>query len=194
MSHKEDSSKNPLKDQIIITKKIEYEDIVSSFKLDGSIPHKPIYYQLKRIAKIAQWYEARVSNDIIKNVILTHHPRCQLSFFPRMLTHLYNKAELVPKYGATVEETYNRLKKFEKYYGQKRPKCIQSIKKYNDKNFRPIILTQIPMNFMIRHRKLRLKSDNLIQYDGSHRLLSLYYPKKINFDYVKCFIAMVDKI
>lgn len=193
MNHKEKSTKNPSKDQIIITKKIEYEEIISSIKRDGISTKKRGINNLKKVTKIAQWYEAKVSNDLIKNVILVHHPRCQLSFFPRMLTHLYNKAELVPKYGATVEETYNRLKKFEKYYGQKRPKCIQSIKKYNDKNFRPIILTQIPMNFMIRHRNLRLKSDNLIQYDGSHRLLSLYYPKKINFDYVKCFVALIDK-
>ena len=188
MNHKENSNKNPLKDQIIITKKIECEEIISSVGLT-----KRGINNLKRVTKIAQWYEAKVSNDLIKNVILTHHPRCQLSFFPRMLTLLYNKAELVPKYGATVEETYNRLKKFEKYYGQKRPKCIQTIKKYNGKNFRPFFLTQIPMNFNRRHRKLRWKSNNLIQYDGFHRLLSLYYPKKINCDYVKCFVALIDE-
>jgi len=193
MYHKENSAKNPLKDQIIIIKKIEYEEIISSLKRDGISPNKRTYYDLKRITKIAQWYEAKVSNDIIKNVILKHHPRCQLSFFPRMLTHLYNKAELVPKYGATVEETYNRLKKFEKYYSQKRPKCIQTIKKYNSKNLRPIVLTQIPMNFLTRNKKIKRKSNNLIQLDGFHRLLSLYYPKKINFDYVKCFIALIDE-
>ena len=110
-----------------------------------------------------------------------------------MLTHLHNKNELVPKHGATVEETYNRLKKFEKYYEQKRPKCIQTIKKFNGKNFRPIILTQPPMNFVKRSKKLRWKSNNLIIYDGFHRILSLYYPKKINFDYVTCFIALNDE-
>jgi len=193
MNHKENSSKNPLKDQIIITKKIEYEEIISSYKRDGTSPTKRLCNELKRIAEIAQWYEAKISNDIIKNVVLLHHPRCQLSFFSRVLTHLYNKAELVPKYGATVEETSNRLKKFEKYYGRKRPKCIQSIKKYKGKNFRPIILTQTPMNFVGRNKKLRWKSNNLIQLDGSHRLLSLYYPKKINFDHVKCFIAFNDE-
>jgi len=186
-----ENSADPLKDQIIITKQIEFEEIIASFKSDGPSLEEQRYFHRNRITNNIQWYEAKVSEDIIKNVILIHHPRCQLSFFPRMLTHLYNKAELVPKHGATVEETCNRLEKFEKYYEQKRPKCIQTIKEYNSKNFRPIVLTQIPMNFRI-HKKMRWKSSDLIHYDGFHRLLSLYYPKKINFDYLKCFIALRD--
>ncbi len=180
-----------LNDKIIITKKIEYDEIMTTFEPDGMNKKEQRYFHRNKIHDV-QWYEAKIPNNIIKNVILSHHPRCQLSFFPRMLTHLHNKNEMISKHGATVEETCNRLQKFKKYYEQKRLKCIKIIKNYNTKNFRPIILTQIPINSR-RQKKIRQKSNNLICYDGLHRLLSLYYPEKINFDYVKCFIAVSDE-
>ncbi len=45
------------------------------------------YIGLKKISKIANWYDVKIPNNVIKNIILLHHPRCQLCFFPRMLTH-----------------------------------------------------------------------------------------------------------
>ena len=53
------------KDQIIITKKIEYEEIIASFNPDGMCLREQKYYRRNRIPNNAQWYEAKVSNDLI---------------------------------------------------------------------------------------------------------------------------------
>lgn len=194
MNNQENSNRISLKDQIIIIKKLEFEELIDAIRRE-----RPNYIQefgnrLDKITKVANnWYEAKISNVVINNVILPYHPRCQLSFFPRMLTHIHNQGELVPKYGMTVEETYHRLKQFEKQYNQRRSKCLQLIKKSNGKDLGHIILSQIPIHSIQRHKKIRWNSTSLIHLDGFHRLLSLYYPKKIKFDYVNCFLASIDE-
>ena len=194
MNHKENSNQTPITDQITIIKKLKFEELVNGINRERTNPIKEPYPLLKKITKICNnWYEAKIPEALIKNVILQHHPRCQLPFISRMLTHFYNNGELVPKYGATVEETCKRLKKLEKQYKQSRPKCFQLIKNYDIKNFGHVILTQIPIPTFKRHKKIKWNSTSLIQFDGLHRLLSLYYPKKINFEYVNCFLASPDE-
>jgi len=151
--------------------------------------------RIKKMANLSlNWYEVKIPSNIIKNVFLPHHPRCQLSFIPRMCTHLFNNLELVPKHGATVEDTCQLLKRIEKRYSQKRSKCFETIKNYDGKNIGHIVLSQVPIRSFPRHKKIRMREPGLISIDGFHRLVSLFYPKKINFDYVICCLASFDKI
>jgi len=193
MNQEENSNQNPISDQIVIIKKLKFEELIDAIKAERPNEINLPYIGLKKISKIASWYDAKIPSNLIKKVILLHHPRCQLSFFPRMLTHLYNNAELVPKYGATVEETCKKIEKFEKQYSQRRSKCCQLIKNYNGKNYGHVLLSKFPSPFLKRHKKIRWNSSSLLQIDGAHRLLSLYYPKKLNFEYVNCFLASIDK-
>jgi len=185
--------KIPRMQEIIITKKLQFDEVIEGLKKDGIKLNNPPK-KLEKVSKIASyWYEAKISDPVIRNVLLMHHPRCNLSFLPRLLTHLYNNSELVPKCGATVEETYKKLKKFEKHFVQRRSKCIQKIKNFSDKNFGHVVLTHIPITLFHRHKKLVWNSTSLIHFDGSHRLLSLYYPEKTHFDYIDCFLASNDE-
>ena len=193
MEYKKNTNQNPLSEQIIKIKKLKFEELIDTIKKERPKEIDLPYIGLKKISKIANWYEVKIPNNVIKNIILLHHPRCQLCFFPRMLTHLYNNAELVPKYGATIEKTIKRLEKFQKKYGQRRSKCHQLIKNYNGKNLDHILLSDFPIPFLKRHKKIKWDSTSLLQIDGAHRLLSLYYPKKINFEYVNCFLATIDE-
>jgi len=194
LNKQEISYQIPINNQIIITKKLEFTELIDALKKEKQKSVKEPYKGLRRVTEIAPfWYEAKVPEIVIKNVILPYHPRCHLPFFPRMLTHIYNNDDLVPKCGATVEETCIRLKKIEKRYIQKRSKCVQSIKNWNEKDFGHIILTQIPITSLKRHKKIRWNYTSLIHFDGSHRLMSLYYPKKIHFDYIDCFLASNDE-
>ena len=110
-----------------------------------------------------------------------------------MLSHVFNQTEVVTKKEMTVEKTSIKLKKIEKEYEKLRPKCFQTSKNYHGKNFGHIILTQIPINSIKRHKMINWNSTSLIQFDGFHRLLSLYFPKKIKFNYIDCFLASVDE-
>jgi len=191
---KGDSIQVPKKDQIIITKKLHLEEVIETINGEGISHVREPPVKLEKVTKVARcWYEAKISDSVIRKIILQHHPRCKLAFFPRVITHLYNDAELVPKSGATVEETIKKLKKYEKKFIHKRSKCIQHIKHLNGKNFGHVILTQIPIKSLHRHKTIEWNFNGLIHFEGSHRLLSLYYPKKIHFDYIDCFLASTDK-
>lgn len=184
-----------MENQYTVIRKLNLAQILDTLQREKTHSIQGTSKELEKISKgVSNWYEVKIPLNLIKNVILQYHPRCQLSFIPRICTHFFNDLEIVPKHGATVEETCQLLNKLEKEYGIKRSKCLDLIKNYNGKNIGHIILSQLPIGSIPRHKKIQMSNIGLIQIDGFHRLLSLFYPKKINVDFVTCYLASLNKI
>jgi len=201
-------------DGIIDVKQIDFKDMLARFNTEhnqevGS--NKWSYgYFYECNETFGNWYDAKISRDLVYKTILPAHThekdmkksskgkanslntkiKSDTLYFIIKQLYLRSRFQIVSRFGSPVEETYNHIKKHEEEFIRKCPTCVETMRHFNGKELRTIILTQKPLFTITPFNTMtRWNDSHLVLLDGFHRLLSLLYPKKIEFDYIRVCIA-----
>jgi len=104
-------------DAIIESKKVTFEEVLEQFKKENNPNEGTNEFPLKclNIANklYGRWIKAKISSDVVNNVVLPSHPRCQLSFIARMKHRIKHDFSFIPNTGLTMEEAYAYLYHFQ---------------------------------------------------------------------------------
>jgi len=182
-------------DGIIESKHVTFEEVLEQFKKEHKDNQGTNEFPLKCLSVAnklyGSWIKAKISSDVVNKIVLTSHPRCKISFFARMNHRIKQDFSFIPKTGLTVEEAFDFLKKNEDEIIKKRPKCIETIRHFNSNTVGTFFLCQGPVYGIKEYDSLvGWDHSHLVKIDGLHRLLSLLYPKKIQYSFVNAYIAI----
>ena len=170
--------------KLINPKQVSIEKVLKTFYKEHRLERGANKWAVRMLKetdkKFDFWIEAKLPKKILLNTLLPYH--------------FHGEMMLVPKKGATVKETFEKLKKHRENYRKKCSKCIKTIEFFKDKDIGHIYLSMGKPNNLYDYPKMKYHKEHLVHLDGLHRLLAILYHGRINkYSPIKCFVAMYKK-
>lgn len=167
--------------KLLNIKSVNFTTVLKKFYKEHDLKKGTNKWAVKAITgankKFGHWIEAELPKKTLLKILLPYH--------------VHGKIELISKKGASLEETFDNLKKLGGNYEKQCIECIKTIKYFANKKIGHIYLSYGKISNLKDYAEMNCNKNDLVHLDGLHRLLSILYSGKIkNYSPIKCFIAI----